>query len=406
MTGARRLARALPSPLRRALARLAPEDAKGASWVDAAARALRDLPASGARPVVLAYHPRVKTNPYQRMLYGACAERGIAPVNLSNPTFLRHARAAADLGADVVFHVHWTHKPLEGATTEGEAADRLEAFTTTLDRFVADGGRIVWTLHNVLPHEARFPEWEARVCRAIADRAAAIHVMCDATREAAAAWYEIPAERTVLIPHASYLGVYPNELGQADARARLGLDPGDTVLTVFGGLRRYKGLDVLLDAFEAASAADPRLRLVIAGRPIAFDDLDAFRARAEANPAIRARLEAVPDDEIQVYLNAADVVVLPHSRVLNSGLVGLAYAFARPVIAPRIGCVAPHVTPDTGRLFEPDDRDSLRRALAAAPGLRDERFRTAALERARAYPPAAMAADFAGMVRSIVEGGT
>ena len=356
-----------------------------------------------ARPagVSLPYHPAVSGNPYQGLLYGRCAAAGIEPHPIRDVLELGDSATARPT---VALHLHWTHTFLRNSGDRSEAEDRIARLKRALDRLLSDGGRIIWTVHNVLPHETSFPDLEASVCGAIAARASVVHVMCDATIEAAAPWYEIPRERTVVIPHASYLGVYPNYLSPQEARARLGLEAQHTVLTVFGGIRRYKALPALLDAFEAISARLPDLRLVIAGKPMGYAGIAALRSRREGNRAVVAHLDRVPARDVQLYLNAADALVLPHESVLNSGVVGLAHAFGRPVIAPRTGCVAQQVTAETGITFEPADRASLEQALADAGSLKAPRYRAAALKRAHAYPPDSMAADFAALVRRICAG--
>jgi glycosyltransferase involved in cell wall biosynthesis len=339
------------------------------------------------------------------MLYALCEASGLTPRRLDSLDEVAGLSPSRNGGRRTILHVHWTDSVLLDAPNRTQAERRLGDFVEALDAFLGTGGRLIWTVHNVLPHEARFPELEAKVCQALADRAAVVHVMCKETVAAAAPWYEIPSDRVAVIAHASCLGVYPNYLARDEARARLGLEPEHTVLTAFGGLRPYKGIAALLDAFEEAVSVDPGLRLVIAGRPIRLDGLESLKARCERNPRIVHRLRGVPDARVQVFLNAADAVILPHRNALNSGLVGLAFAFGRPVIAPRVGCIPTEVPADCGVLFDRDDPRSLERAIAGAASLRDPRFETATLERARANPPAAMAAEFAKLAVRVAGAG-
>ena len=138
---------------------------------------------------ILLFHPHPPQNPYQEMLYERCPDSGIELRSLRDLSGLDDGWAP---GEGVLLHLHWTHTILREERNSVAAKARLGRFIDVLDRFTAAGGRLIWTVHNVLPHEARFPEVEAKVCQAIADRAAAVHVMCEATVEAAAAWYEIP----------------------------------------------------------------------------------------------------------------------------------------------------------------------------------------------------------------------
>ena len=88
------------------------------------------------------------------------------------------------------------------------------------------------------------------------------------------------------------------------------------------------------------------------GGSIRVFGLDNLTAESEA----KSRLGFVPDDELQVYLRAADVVATPFLEILTSGSVLLAMSFERAVIAPRRGCVAETVGDDGGILYDADDR--------------------------------------------------
>ena len=120
----------------------------------------------------------------------------------------------------------------------------------------------------------------------------------------------------------------------------------------------------LLEAF--AELPDPDARLVIAGK--ALDDGYAARVTALAAADARVRLDLgfVPDDELQVYLRAADVVATPFLEIFTSGSVLLAMSFGKAVIAPRRGCVAETVDERGGVLYDADDRQGLGEALRAA----------------------------------------
>jgi glycosyltransferase involved in cell wall biosynthesis len=349
---------------------------------------------------VLAFFPDIRErNPYQTMLYGSLDERGVAVVPADDPATLADAPATGPL----VFHVHWTAPILRGARTELDAMRRYGRFVDALDALKARGARIAWTVHNVLPHECRFPHLEAELCQEIAVRADLVHVMCEGTVGAVAPYYVLPPARVRVVPHGSYVGVYPNAASQEEARGRLALGSEDSVLCFLGGIRAYKGVGRLIDAFEALAEARPESRLIVAGPAGAFEGLQELAARCAGHPRILARLERVPDEEIQVYMNAADVVVLPHRTGLNSGALMLALSFARPVVAPRVGCIGELVTPDVGLTFDPDAPGDLEAALMRAGDLKDRRYRDAALAKARAYPPQAMAEDFAKLVAELID---
>ena len=81
-------------------------------------------------------------------------------------------------------------------------------------------------------------------------------------------------------------------------------------------------------------------------------------------------LGAVPDDRMQVYLRAADAVVLPYRDVLTSGSAILAMTFGQPVIAPAIGCLPESLGSEGTILYDADAPDGLERRPAGGAGRR------------------------------------
>jgi glycosyltransferase involved in cell wall biosynthesis len=357
-----------------------------------------DAPAT-ERPIIMAYYPLVRNNPYQQMLYGHCWNHGIAPLPIADLNVLADVPALRELGAEFWLHVHWTGAILAKSQTRADARAAHDAFVARLDSVVNAGGRIVWTVHNVLPHERTFEDLEISISEALAERASVIHVLCGDTPSLTQPHYTLPAEKVRVIPHSSYLGVYPNVVDTSQARFALGLLPHQTVLAFVGGIRPYKGLDALLDAYQPLARENPDLRLIVAGPPIDFPNLRLLRRRCEADPSIIVRMTRIPETDLQLYFNAADAVVLPYTDILNSGALMLALSFGRPVIAANRGCVGSLVSEDVGLLFDPKTPGDLARALRRAPELKDERFARAALRVAESVPPTEIADRFARLIR-------
>lgn len=397
--------------------------------------AVRQLDALGVdRPILLAYHPVARMNPFQALLYGAAWGAGVAPLPMANLAELDAVAGLGSLGVQVVLHLHWTNAVLAGVPSEGVAAAAAE-FLARLDRFRATGGRLVWTVHNVLPHNSVSPDDEATLQRAIVERADAIHILAEDTAAAAAAYFELPAARTFHVPHPSYIGAYETALTREEARYQLDLDVDDTVYALVGAIKPYKGLDDLLTAFDLLYAEDPRNRLVVAGAPDQEAVSTDFVRRCERHPGILVRATRIPAAELPVYLRAADAVVLPYRRTLNSGVLLLAYTFGLPVVAPDVPGIAELLRPDTSRAFSPGDAADLVRAMREvadlagptaaarsreatlaiarerAPERISRRFFAALRERldaAAAMPshPAAQAASAAGGVETVIGGAT
>ena len=276
-----------------------------------------------------------QTNPYQTLLYqkisGFCMEPGtIAEAR---------QRLVSSAGCDRVFHLHWTAPILGNAADRADAAVRMEVFLKELSAFLADGGRLVWTIHNILPHDCQHSDLEAELCRRLSELADFIHVHGQQVPDLAAPHYAIPQRKLVVGRHGSYLGVYPQGVACADARRQLGLTDDMTVLLFIGQIRTYKGLDHLVAAYRALKSRNSSLRLLIAGQPVRMPPA-ALEALAQVDPGIRIEARRIADEELQLFFAASDVTVLPYSSVLTSGTAYLSLSFGTPVIAPRAGLLS------------------------------------------------------------------
>ena len=132
-----------------------------------------------------------------------------------------------------------------------------------------------------------------------------------------------------------------------DARRALCLPPESKVLLFFGYIRRYKGLEVLLEAMAIAHRQDSSLKLVVAGEFIQDEAL--FRAlaeRLEIAGSVDFQPGYVPSDRVGTLFAAADAVVLPYQSATQSGVVPLAFGHGVPVIACAAGELSRQVAHD------------------------------------------------------------
>lgn len=324
-----------------------------------AVAALRALGSADLEPLLLAYHPIARLNPYHSLLYQRTWQSGIAPVPLIRAETLPELIELATLGFSTVLHLHWLNLILGEARSAREADRDRKAFVATLDRYRDAGGRLIWTIHNILPHGARFEDEEARLSADLVERCDVVHTMARRTPEIVAPWFRIPPEKTLLVPHPSYLGAYEDRISREQARHELGLWPGEIVHVVLGAIRAYKGLSQLLDAWDVVSADDRPRRLVIAGGPTEEAGVTELLERAAVHPAVLLFPSAVEPANVQLFLRAADVAVLPYLRSLNSGALLLALTFGLPSVVPAGGGLAEVVDPAFSRTFELADPESL-----------------------------------------------
>lgn len=345
--------------------------------------------------------PQLPANPYLDMLYAPMGALGIQ---------VRRGRPRAELPrlafgrGPRILHLHFfdelTQRPSRGAT-----ALRSLGFVSLLSLLRLRGVRLVWTAHNLQPHEAHQPTWAWLLYRTVARQSAAIIAHSQAARAQLERRYG-PLPQARVIAHGNYIGCYGPPRERAASRAALGLPPNGRVLLSLGALRPYKGLEDLLDAFERLPAAT-RGTLLIAGAP--KDRAYAAALARRAAPIEGARLDArfVPDDALAGYFAAADAVALPYRQLLTSGALLAAMSYARPVIAPAFGPAAELVREgEQGFLFAPGDVGALAQALARAAAQPDlDALGRSALASARALSWDTIAQATAATYRSLTHSG-
>src|SRR5690606_38430069 len=91
-----------------------------------------------------------------------------------------------------VIHLHWLASVLAGTGNMDEARIRIAAFRKRLVSWRAAGHRIVWTMHNVLPHDSTMPEAEIALRQVIVEHAHAVHLLSRASAVEASRHYDLP----------------------------------------------------------------------------------------------------------------------------------------------------------------------------------------------------------------------
>ncbi len=301
---------------------------------------------------VWVYAPHFVGNPYQQLLMMGMPDVDIAAVGAQQYDEAVAALRSVRHVPGRVWHLHWLNRVLAYADSHAHAQQRIDHFTRQLDTMQQQGVRIVWTMHNVLPHESVFEDLEVRLRELICERAEMIHVMNPDSVSAAAPYFRIPAEKVVRVEHPGYQGYYSRRYSRAGARAHLGIAPEEPVSLVFGGIKPYKGLLELAHMFDDIARRHPRrVNLLIAGD--AGDDAGTreLLELATAHQAIHVMpVKILPEDIWPLFL-AADNTIIPYKASLNSGALVLALSMGRPVIASPTAGSTHLLAGGAGRLY-------------------------------------------------------
>ncbi len=300
----------------------------------------------------------------------------LLPHRLLGNVYVRElGRAYQELGCDVFFgpenffesnvapdilHINWPEDLYRAFGYGGRRGD-LTAFARRLDWFKERGSKLVWTVHNEKPHEGFPGVTDSSAYQLVIDAADVIHHHCDCSRERLEAAYEFDDSKSFFIaPHGHYFA-YPNTISRDQARRKLGINERAFVYLHFGAIRGYKGIEQVMRAFRAVRESTDHL--LVAGR---LSSSMSLRQRISLAITKRLRkgttlhLRTIESDDIQIYLNAADCVVLGHTQGLNSGVAILGLSFGRPVIGPELGCIPAVLRDGPNLLYSPGNVEQLK----------------------------------------------
>jgi len=264
-----------------------------------------------------------RRNPYNHLLYTHLSTRGAAVDDTTS-------RRAA-IGSYDVWHLHWPEDVLKGHARRAVA--RTSKLLALLAAARARGTKVVWTIHNLGPHEPG-DQRLARVFWAVFPRQVdgAIALTATGAHAAVERFPHLARVPLSVVPHGHYRSWYEPGPPRGDARVRLGLEPDSTTYLFFGQIRPYKNVGALLAAFSRIT--DPDVQLVVAGEPRSPQIRREMTASAASDPRIHLRLGVVPEPDVPTHLAAADLVVLPFVEGFNSGSAMLALSLSRPVLLP------------------------------------------------------------------------
>jgi glycosyltransferase involved in cell wall biosynthesis len=237
-----------------------------------------------------------------------------------------------------ILHLHWPERELNAYRGRLAAGMRLWMKLALIDAMRARGTKVVWTVHNLNSHEGLHPRMEPWFWNAFTKRVDGFIALSEAGKLAARERFpRLQSVPGYVIPHGHYRGEYAVD-ASVDARRELGIAPYAKVVLFFGLIREYKNVPGLIRAFREVAGEDRVL--LVAGRPHSAELAEALRREAAGDPRIRLHLQSIPNERVQLFFRAADLVALPYRDILNSGTALLALSFNRPVLVPGRGAMS------------------------------------------------------------------
>ena len=238
-------------------------------------------------------------------------------LDTANPfTWARTARAIRQWGPDLLLLRYW-----------------MPYFAPSLGyvaRHMAKGCKVVGILDNVVPHERHIVD-KPLTSYMVGALDGAVTLCSEVASDLRGFSVDLPC---TVLPHPVY-SHFGEAVPRAGAEALLGLESGKRNLLFFGLIREYKGLDILLQAFDLLG---PEYQLIIAGEP--YGSFDRYSRLIEASPG-RDRIHVFPeyvrDSGVSRFFSVADVTVLPYRSATQSGISSISYHFGVPMIVTDAG---------------------------------------------------------------------
>lgn len=262
-------------------------------------------------------------------------------VNSCNPmNWIRVGKKIRKKNADVVVFAYWMSFM---APCFGTIAHQIKKHAHT---------RCIGLIHNMIPHEPNlldklFPKYFVKAMDGFVSLSESVVHDIEI--------FDPMGKPKRFSPHPIY-DHYGTLIAKEDALQMLKLDPQYHYALFFGFIRAYKGLDLLIDAFADKRLADLKVKLIIAGEfygnPKPY--LDQIESLGIADRIV-LKTDYIPDNEVNRYFRACDIVTQPYKSATQSGVTQIAFHFEKPMLVTNVGGL-PEIVPDgvIGYVVEPD----------------------------------------------------
>jgi len=219
--------------------------------------------------------------------------------------------------------------------------------------------KILAICHNIIPHE---PHWyDTLLTQYFFNEVNCFIVMAKSVEKNLLELY--PEANYKYSPHPVY-DIFGETINKTSARQALGIT-AQKVILYFGYIRRYKGVDLLIEATVKLKDRLENFMVIAVGD--CYKDKQRYINLVEKNglsDLFDLRMQFVPDSDVALYFSAADIVTLPYKTATQSGIVNIAYHFNKPVVVTDVGGLAeivPHR--EVGYVVEAENPNAIAEAI-------------------------------------------
>ncbi|MBL6825634.1 MAG: hypothetical protein O3C06_08200 [Bacteroidetes bacterium] len=306
---------------------------------------------------------------YLYLLYSDLLEQSPAPYSLKSINALKHLLLpflALRHRGKVALHYHW----LEFQDLKSLLAFPYKFLWFSL--FSALGTPIIWTVHNLEPHDRKWLGPHRWLHRSMAKRAQRLHIHSEALLERTSNYLDIPLDSTkwCVVPHPSFPADIKDRstaIDELNRRYSCTIPEDATILLLFGNISAYKGIlefvELFIEAVEAGISRDT-IHVIIAG-PVKKGQETYHQQITTAITQLPQYFSHLPhffpEEEYPFLLSASDYCLFNYQNIHSSGGLMMALSYSRKVIAPDIGIFSSHRNDSRVQLFT--GKDELRQII-------------------------------------------
>ncbi|MDD9148214.1 glycosyltransferase [Sporolactobacillus sp. CQH2019] len=295
-------------------------------------------------------HPKFNpTNKYNDLLSRSLENEGVEVREFSFKKIAKMKRG------DVV-HFHWIDSYYQ-KNNRWSMLVKSKIFFSFLYILKLRGIKLVWTVHNLYPHDYKWPGLEKKIRAQMMRLCDKLIVAADSIKQEVVKEFGIAPEKIEIILHGHYYGAYPAH--HLSYRKKYNIDENRLVFLFVGAVKEYKGVIPLLTDFT--NLDDRNSNLIIAGK--VYDGLEKSIMQFKGKNGVILDLRFIPDEELADLILSSDFVVLPFKNITTSGSAILAASLRKKIICPSTPFMKEYFNDSIAIMYDGSDTNGLWNAL-------------------------------------------
>ena len=203
--------------------------------------------------------------------------------------------------------------------------------------------KILCLVDNVIPHEKRFGD--KMLSSYFFKKMDGLIVMAEKGKNQLEEIFNIKKEIRYS-PHPLF-DIYGEKTSKELACAHLKIPTDKNYILSFGLVRKYKGVDLLIEAFNNIKNDFPNHQLLIAGESYDnWQDYQDIIDKHHLNDRIVRVNEFIANEDVHYFFSAADYLALTYRTATQSGVTQIAYSLELPMLVTNVGDLANMVSHD------------------------------------------------------------